>query len=179
MTSLRRSSTPRTDVQLIGFDSDVALLAVAQIAALSAACLACVTDVTTRRIPNVLTFSTAACALVFHSLSEGWSGAGHASAGLVTGLLMFLPLFLLRGMGGGDVKLLTALALWIEPTWFLKLLLMMALVGGLLTLVMGAWHIARRQRDRLAIPYGVAIAIAGLWVLGVHSIPAAQSALAG
>ena len=61
-------------------------------------------------------------------------------------------------MGGGDVKLLTALALWIEPEWFLRLLIVMALVGGVLTIVMGAWHIARRQRDRLAIPYGVAIA---------------------
>jgi prepilin peptidase CpaA len=87
-------------------------------------------------------------------------------------------LFALKWMGGGDVKLLTALALWIEPTWFLNLLIMMALLGGVLTLVMGAWHIARRQRDRLAIPYGVAISAAGLWVLSAHYLPVAQSALA-
>ncbi|MGI9376888.1 peptidase [Altererythrobacter sp. FM1] len=87
-------------------------------------------------------------------------------------------LFALKWMGGGDVKLLTALALWIEPTWFLKLLIMMALLGGALTLAMGAWHIARRQRDRLAIPYGVAISAAGLWVLSAHYLPIAQSALA-
>jgi prepilin peptidase CpaA len=92
---------------------------------------------------------------------------------------VFAAMFARKWMGGGDVKLLTALALWIEPTWFLQLLIMMALVGGLLTLVMGAWHIARRQRDRLAIPYGVAIAAAGLWVLGTHYLPSAQGALAG
>ena len=54
-----------------------------------------------------------------------------------------------------------------------------ALVGGVLTLILGAWHVARRQRDRLAIPYGVAISAAGLWVLGADYLPAAQGALAG
>ncbi len=88
-------------------------------------------------------------------------------------------MFALKWMGGGDVKLLTALALWIEPEWFLRLLIVMALVGGLLTIVMGAWHVARRQKDRLAIPYGVAIAVAGLWVLGTHYLPAARSSLQG
>lgn len=89
-------------------------------------------------------------------------------------------LFAMRAMGGGDVKLLTALALWIEPDWFLKLLIMMALLGGVLTIVMGVWHIMRRQRDRLAIPYGVAISAAGLWVIGTHYLPAAsQAASAG
>lgn len=89
-------------------------------------------------------------------------------------------LFAMRAMGGGDVKLLTALALWIEPDWFLKLLIMMALLGGVLTIVMGVWHIMRRQRDKLAIPYGVAISAAGLWVIGTHYLPAAsQAASAG
>lgn len=82
-------------------------------------------------------------------------------------------LFALRAMGGGDVKLLTALALWIEPTWFLKLLIVMALVGGLLTVAIGGWHVIRRQRERIMIPYGVAISAAGLWVIGTHYFPAA------
>ena len=80
-------------------------------------------------------------------------------------------LFALRAMGGGDVKLLTALALWIQPLLFLKLLIVMALAGGVLTLAFGAWHIARRQREKLNIPYGVAIAIGGLWVLGTSYLP--------
>jgi prepilin peptidase CpaA len=78
-------------------------------------------------------------------------------------------------MGGGDVKLLTALALWIRPDWFLQLIVIMALLGGMLTLVFGAWHVARRHRDRIAIPYGVAISAAGLWVLASQYLPVVQA----
>jgi len=74
-------------------------------------------------------------------------------------------------MGGGDVKLLTALALWIEPTAFLQLLIIMAIAGGVLTIVMGGYHFLQNQKERLAIPYGVAIAFGGLWVLAANYIP--------
>ena len=108
-----------------------------------------------------------------------WPGVAIQLGVGVAAFAVFAAFFALKWMGGGDVKLLTALALWIEPEWFLRLLIMMALVGGVLTLVLSAWHIARRQRDKLAIPYGVAIAIAGLWVIGTHYLPAAQAALVG
>jgi prepilin peptidase CpaA len=49
----------------------------------------------------------------------------------------------------------------------------MALLGGALTLVLGAWHVMRRRKERLAIPYGVAIASAGLWVIGTNYLTAA------
>ena len=83
-------------------------------------------------------------------------------------------LFALRMMGGGDVKLLSALALWIVPANFLKLVIIMAVVGGVLTLGFAAWHVVRRRKDRIAIPYGVAIAIGGLWVLGTSYLPLAS-----
>jgi len=90
--------------------------------------------------------------------------------------LLLAALFALRALGGGDVKLLTALALWIEPTWFLRLLVIMSLIGGILTLVFAAWHVSRRRKDRIAIPYGLAIASAGLWVLSAHYWPVTAAA---
>jgi len=96
---------------------------------------------------------------------------GHRELVALAAFAVLAVLFALRWMGGGDVKLLTALALWIEPVWFLKLVIMMSLLGGLLTIVLGMWHITRRRKDRLAIPYGVAIATAGLWVLTAHYWP--------
>ena len=142
--------------------------------------VAAVTDWRRRQIDNWLNAGIALAAPVYWWASglDLWPGVALQFGVGLAAFAVFAAMFALRWMGGGDVKLLTALALWIEPTWFLKLIVMMALLGGLLTLVMGAWHIARRQRDRLAIPYGVAIAAAGLWVLGTHYLPAAQGALA-
>ncbi len=125
------------------------------------------TDLRRRQIDNWLNAGIAMAAPLY------WWAAGYSlwpDVGYQIGLALvvfavFAALFALRWMGGGDVKLLTALALWIEPLWFGRLLVVMALVGLLLTVVFGAWHIARRQRSRVAIPYGVAIASAGLWVL--------------
>ena len=85
--------------------------------------------------------------------------------------LFLAVLFALRAMGGGDVKLLTALALWIPPVPYMHLLTVMAVAGGLLTIVFGAWHITRKRKERVAIPYGVAIAIGGLWVMGFEYLP--------
>ncbi len=143
--------------------------------------VAALTDWRRRQIDNWLNAGIALAAPLYWWSSglDLWPGVALQIGVGVAAFAVFAAMFALKWMGGGDVKLLTALALWIEPTWFLNLLIMMALLGGLLTLVMGAWHIARRQRDRLAIPYGVAIAAAGLWVLGVHYLPAAQGALAG
>jgi len=159
------------------------------LAALAIALLvAAFTDLKSRKIANWLNGAIALGAPVFWWASgmpflptaEGWfeptSIVVQFGMAIVTFLLLSV-LFALRAMGGGDVKLLTALALWIAPTHYLQLLVMMALVGGVLTLVFGGWHIIRRERDKIAIPYGVAIAAAGLWVIGSFYIPA--SAMAG
>lgn len=139
---------------------------------------ASVTDIRHRRIDNWLNAAIALGAPLF------WWSSGLAlwpdaamQVGVALGAFAILAvLFALKVMGGGDVKLLTALALWVRPDQFMQLLLMMAIAGGVLTLVMGVWHVMRRQKDRLAIPYGVAIAFGGLWVLAVHYFPEAAIA---
>lgn len=150
------------------------------LAALAIALLfAAFTDLRQRMIYNWLNAGIALAAPLFW-WSNGldlWPGVAIQLGVAVAAFAVFAGLFALRMMGGGDVKLLTAIALWIEPGWFLKMLIVMALAGGLLTIVMGVWHVMRRQRQRLAVPYGVAIAIAGLWVLGTHYIPAAQQGI--
>lgn len=156
-----------------GFFHDFLLVALA-----AALIVAAFTDIRRRQIDNWLNAAIALGAPLF------WWASGMAlwpdvaiQLGIASATFAVLAaLFAFGAMGGGDVKLLTALALWIQPAPFLDLLLIMALVGGLLTIVLGAWHIARRQRDKLAIPYGVAIAFAGLWVLGIRYLPASLSA---
>ena len=135
--------------------------------------VAAFTDIRRRQIDNWLTAAIALSAPLFWWASglSIWPGiAWQLGVALVT-FVILAGLFALRVMGGGDVKLVTALALWIEPEWFLRLLIVMALAGGVLTIVLGAWHVARRQREKLAVPYGVAIAGAGLWVLAAQYLP--------
>lgn len=141
--------------------------------------VAAVTDWRRRQIDNWLTGSIVLIAPLYWWASGMplWPDVAWQVAMAFGTLVVLAGMFALGWMGGGDVKLLTALALWIAPMWFLKLLVMMALVGGVLAIVFGAWHIMRRQRDRLALPYGIAIAVAGLWVLGTHYLPAAGSAI--
>ncbi|WP_136161989.1 A24 family peptidase [Sphingomonas flavalba] len=78
---------------------------------------------------------------------------------------VFAGVFMLGGMGGGDVKLLGALALWLPLLAIVQMLLVMSIIGGVLTLAMLAAHKLRRASTELEIPYGVAIAAAGLWVI--------------
>ena len=158
------------------------------LAALAIALLvAAVTDLRSRSIGNWLNAAIALVAPLFWWASDIplWadpmvqtSVVTQLGVALVTfGVLA--ALFALGAMGGGDVKLLTALALWITPLLFLKLLVVMALLGGVLTIGFGAWHVMRRRRDKLAIPYGVAIAMAGLWVVGTGYLPSAAASAGG
>ena len=149
------------------------------LAALAIALLvAAFTDLRSRQIANWLTGAIALTAPLFwwaNGLSL-WPEVAVQVGVAVATFAVLAVLFALRAMGGGDVKLLTALALWIAPVMFLKLVVIMALLGGVLTLIFGARHIMRRQRDKIAIPYGVAIAMAGLWVLGTAYLPSAATA---
>ena len=83
---------------------------------------------------------------------------------LVAGVVFafFLGAFALGQMGGGDVKLIGALALWLPLQPLLALLMVMALAGGVVTLLMMVDRRVRRGTGPVEIPYGVAIAFAGL-----------------
>lgn len=131
------------------------------------------TDIKRRQIDNWLNASIALAAPVFWWTSglSLWPDVALQFAVAIGAFALLSILFALRMMGGGDVKLLTALALWIEPSAFLQLLIIMAIAGGVLTIVMGAYHFLQNQKERLAIPYGVAIAFGGLWVLAANYVP--------
>lgn len=129
--------------------------------------VAAFTDLRSRTISNKLTAAVALGAPLFWLVQPDFAlvdAAWQLGVAALT-LLILAGFFAMGWMGGGDVKLLTALALWVRPADFGALVIYMAVIGGLLTLIFGAWHVARRQRDRIAIPYGVAIAAAGIIVL--------------
>jgi prepilin peptidase CpaA len=101
---------------------------------------ACVTDLGSRRIPNWLTFGSAALALAVHAALDGWVGARHAGIGWIVGTALFMPMFLLRGMGGGDVKLLAAFGAWLGGQEVLWLAAYASIVGGFLSIALAIQH---------------------------------------
>ncbi|GAA4051734.1 A24 family peptidase [Parerythrobacter jejuensis] len=141
--------------------------------------VAAFTDLRRRQIDNWLNAGIALAAPLFWWTSglDLWPGVALQFGIALLTFAICAGFFAMRWMGGGDVKLLTVLALWIEPDMFLQLVIIMAIVGGILTLVLGMWHFMRRQKERLAIPYGVAIAAAGIWILSTHYLPLAGAAL--
>jgi len=104
------------------------------------AVIACAFDLRTRRIPNALTFGSAFAALLFHRFTGGTEGAMVAAGGWVVGLFLFLPFFAMRGMGGGDVKLLAALGAWLGPGQVVWLAVYTGVAGGVLAVWTAVAH---------------------------------------
>jgi len=145
-----------------GAFTDLLLLALAAILIVAA-----VIDVRTFTISNRLNLTVALLAPVYWlsiALSP-WPGIAIQIAGAATVFALLAAAFYAGMMGGGDVKLAAALALWFSPYATLRFLVLMSIAGGVLTLVLVVWHRAKQREGRPQIPYGVAIAFGGLAIL--------------
>lgn len=213
--------------------------------------VAAYTDIRRREIDNTLNAAVALAAPIWWMAAGlGWEAIAIQLGLTLVTFVIACGLFVAGQMGGGDVKLLTALALWFVPPNFLQLVVMMAILGGAGSVAMAAFNmrrvpgeglrntlaalaatgwvgcaaaivfavvtkrplfdeaalqtlqenlppfwlsavigllvlgacavgfiqIVRRQKSRLPIPYGVAIAAAGLWVLGDNTLQTIQIA---
>jgi len=128
---------------------------------------AAVVDVRTFTISNRLNLTVALLAPIYW-LSIAlpvWPGVGVQLAAGAGVFVLLAGAFYAGMMGGGDVKLASALALWFSPGSTLKFLVLMSLAGGVLTIGILALHRARGRTGRPEIPYGVAIAFGGLAIL--------------
>lgn len=129
--------------------------------------VAAATDIRARVISNRLNAAIALLAPLYWLASglDPWPGMAM-QAGLALGVFaLFAGLFAAGLMGGGDVKMLTALALWLPLAATIKVLIATALLGGVVTVIVLAWHRLRRLSAAPEVPYGVAIAGAGLWAV--------------
>jgi prepilin peptidase CpaA len=129
--------------------------------------VAAVVDVRTFTISNSLNLSVALLAPLYW-LSIALPLWPQAAIQLAVGagvLTLLAGAFYAGLMGGGDVKLAAALALWFSPASTLTFLVLMSLAGGVLTLAVVALHRMRGRTGRPEIPYGVAIAFGGLAIL--------------
>lgn len=128
---------------------------------------AAVDDWRRRIIENWLTGGIAAAAPLWW-WAQGmpiWPDAPIQIGIAIAVFLLFMIFFVIRAMGGGDVKLIGALALWFPVGLLSQFLMVMAIAGGVLTLIMMALHRIQKKAGAIEVPYGVAIAGAGLWAI--------------
>lgn len=95
---------------------------------------AAVCDLRWRRIPNWLVVATILLSLIWHGSVGGLRGLWMSAAGLLVGTAVLLPLFLLRGMGAGDVKFFGALSAAVTYKYVFTVLLISAIIAGLMAL---------------------------------------------
>jgi prepilin peptidase CpaA len=129
--------------------------------------VAAVIDVKTFTISNRLNAFVALMAPLFWWSTglDFWPDAAIQIAVAVIVFALLAAAFYAGMMGGGDVKLAAALALWFSPVTTMKFLILMSIAGGVLTLVVVAIHRIKKKEGKPRVPYGVAIAFGALAIL--------------
>jgi prepilin peptidase CpaA len=149
-------------------------------------------DLKSHRIPNALAWGLLVLGLTLQALAGGMTGFAWGFAGAAVGLASLLPLYLARGMGAGDVKLMMATGTFLGPVDAIIAAMLSLVAGAALAIAVVAWRVAnssgaalltvngpsRGTRLRAALscattekfPYAAAIAagvIATLWSRGL------------
>ena len=104
-------------------------------------------DLRTRRVPNWLTFGTAALGITMAMTHLDGVGVAGAFEGLLVGLLLMLPGHVIGRTGAGDVKLLAALGTLLGPRSIAMAFLYTAIAGGGIAVLVAMRR--RRLRETL------------------------------
>ena len=145
------------------------MILVAQLIVLGSLLAAALSDLARREIPDTCSVAVlGAAALVWALSPAGWD---VALIGLAVAAGLFAigaGLFAAGMIGGGDVKLVAAVGAWVGLHGLPSFLVAMALLGGAVALVqLGGQRLGRAPgwlAPERGVPYGVAIALAGLIV---------------
>lgn len=139
---------------------------------------AAMSDMLTMTISNRISIALVVLFIVMaFAAGLSWTSMGyHLSCGLLV-LTITFTMFALGWIGGGDAKLAAATAVWVGFSDVLAYAVIAAIFGGILTLFLlqirrfplpdilnrQPW-IARLHNDKTGIPYGIALAAAGLFI---------------
>jgi len=97
---------------------------------------AAVFDLLTRRIPNWLNLTALMLGLGLNLFLYQTFGLWQSLSGLGLAFLVYFPLYLVRGVGAGDVKLMAAVGAIVGPRNWLTIFVLGALVGGVLAVAL-------------------------------------------
>ncbi len=129
--------------------------------------VAAFTDLKRREIDNTLNLAIAMAApLWWWSMGFGWIDVAWQVGLAVLTFVVACALFAMRQMGGGDVKLLTALALWFVPSGFGQVIVLMAMIGGGASVAMAAFNMERVPGEKIRDAIGWIVALGWVWAAG-------------
>lgn len=118
--------------------SSVTVSTSSAIALLVTVALAAWTDLTSWRIPNQLIAGSAAAALMLAGFAVDGIGFSKCLQGGVIGFSVFMPLYFVKGMAAGDVKLMSVIGMYVGPLLVIDIALLVCLIGGAWALVVMA-----------------------------------------
>lgn len=139
---------------------------------------AAVTDFRTRRIPNWLTLTAFVLGVTFQAWQGGWAGLGTAAVAFSVGFGLFFVLWLIGGGGGGDVKLMGALSVWLGVTLIWQVTIFATILVAVYSMFVSARSqqqtgkepegesapsTAPKKKERIRVAFAVPVAIA-TWV---------------
>jgi prepilin peptidase CpaA len=107
-----------------------------QIALMGLTGVAAITDAYSRRIPNALVVAGFLAGIALNVWIGGWMGLKESLFGFGLALLIYVPLFIVRAMGGGDVKLMAAAGAIVGPGNWFTLFILASIAGGAIALGM-------------------------------------------
>jgi prepilin peptidase CpaA len=93
-------------------------------------------DIRYRRIPNWLVVTGIVLGAGLNTFLAGWSGLRFSLLGLGLAFLIYLPLYLLRGMGAGDVKLMASVGSIVGWSDWVGIFMITAILGGVAAIVL-------------------------------------------
>ena len=102
--------------------------------------IAMITDIHGNRIPNWLTLPAIIIGLGINFILAGACGLLFSIEGLILGMGLFIVLYMLGGMGAGDVKLMGVVGTMLGPQMVLWAALYTAIIGGIYALAVIAFH---------------------------------------
>lgn len=119
-------------------------------------CLAALSDLMLRVIPNWLIFIGLMIGLVMSASSAGFLGLGIMAVGISSGFLLFLPIYIVGLLGAGDVKLVALVGGFLGLHQLLIASLLIFLAGGVISLI----TLQRNSGSAhpVQVPYAAAIA---------------------
>jgi prepilin peptidase CpaA len=117
--------------------------------------VAAVIDWRTRRIPNWLTFTLVLSGLAQSVMPQALVSPGDALLGALAGFALMFPMYALRAVGGGDVKLIAGIGAWLGPHGALVVFAVEAVVG----MVMALAQAAQQGKTRLLLKNSAVVAV--------------------